>query len=872
MTRTSRTVRTYRYVGPDGRELKRVETTTKTIDDDGTEKTEVQVTEDPGFPPEARPSGALPPGCWDMSGQSDATDQPTTQPDSGLSDDAFGSNFDSKFSHQDFPDRPMGFGLSGGSGWGFPGRDIDIGWRDSWDGGSSGGDSRRPFTNGDHKPLPSRGMSDRSMKIHNGLPVAEKKGAKSGWGQRESVVKPSIAVQGKNYDDIKAQCLAKGALWEDDEFPATDRSLFYSRRPNKKFEWKRPGEICDDPQLFVEGASRFDVQQGELGDCWLLAAVASLTCSKQLMHRIVPKQSFSDGYAGIFHFQFWQYGEWVDVVVDDRLPTYYNRLVFLHSKENNEFWSALLEKAYAKLHGSYEALKGGSQAEAMEDFTGGLTERFDLNNPPKNLLNIMLKGFQMGSLMGCALDAGGEIEGKGPMGLITGHAYSITSVNMVDIKTSRTEGKIPLVRVRNPWGNEAEWTGSWSDKSREWALISESQREELGLTFDDDGEFWMSYQDFCKYFTTLELCSLGPSSMSADDELAKNKWATKQESGQWMRRVNAGGCRNFLDTFWTNPQYHVVTIDPDDDDDDDLCTVIIGLMQKDRRKKREEGLDMLTIGYCIYKLKEPVSGNLDLNFFKYNASFAKSPTFINTREVCGRHKLPPGEYVIVPSTFSPNEEADFLLRIFSEKAADANSVDEDTGYDESKRTVSVPPADPAVVDKLRSTFEKISGDDMEVDAYELKDILNAAYGQDFKFDGFSLETCRSMVALMDYDHSGKLGFDEFQALWNSLREWKGVFKKYDADKSGYFNSYELRKALGASGFTLSNATFRCLVLRFANQKGEIEFDDFVLCAVRLKSMYDFYNNHLSNNTFNAAKDGSKASFALDEFVQNGIYS
>ena len=39
------------------------------------------------------------------------------------------------------------------------------------------------------------------------------------------------------------------------------------------------------------------------------------------------------------------------------------------------------------------------------------------------------------------------------------------------------------------------------------------------------------------------------------------------------------------------------------------------------------------------------------------------------------------------------------------------------------------------------------------------------------------------------------------------------------------------------GFKLSNATFRCLVLRFANQEGNIEFDDFVLCAVRLKSMY-----------------------------------
>lgn len=58
-----------------------------------------------------------------------------------------------------------------------------------------------------------------------------------------------------------------------------------------------------------------------------------------------------------------------------------------------------------------------------------------------------------------------------------------------------------------------------------------------------------------------------------------------------------------VDTFWTNPQYRVAVTDPDDDDEDDLCTVIIGLMQKDRRKKREEGLDMLTIGYCIYKVQ-----------------------------------------------------------------------------------------------------------------------------------------------------------------------------------------------------------------------------------------------------------------------------
>uniref|UniRef100_A0AC34QKD3 Calpain catalytic domain-containing protein n=1 Tax=Panagrolaimus sp. JU765 TaxID=591449 RepID=A0AC34QKD3_9BILA len=470
----------------------------------------------------------------------------------------------------------------------------------------------------------------------------------------------------------RQRCLNERRLFEDPEFPAQDSSLYFSQRPRQRIEWKRPSEITDDPQLIVSGQSRFDVVQGALGDCWLLAAAANLTLRDELFYRVVPPdQSFTENYAGIFHFQFWRYGHWVDVVIDDRLPTSDGELIYMHSDEQNEFWSALLEKAYAKLYGSYEALKGGSISEAMEDFTGGLVEYFDVKKVPKeHLLAIFVRGFQMGSLFGCSIDADpASFEAKTSTGLVRGHAYSVTGLQTVH----GPYGETVLLRIRNPWGNEAEWNGAWSDDAPEWNYISPEQRHQMNFVQRNDGEFWMSFDDFYANFEEVENCNLGPDVMNEISQMTgvdaareATEWTNFQVDGAWSSNVGtAGGCRNYIDSFPNNPQYGTWFTIPDGSvEHDGKCTIIAAVLQKYRRELRPEGLDSLPIGFLVYELETRLQQRLSREYFEMHKPVAKNPTFINLREVTARFRLPPGSYVIIPSTFEPNDDAEFLLRVY----------------------------------------------------------------------------------------------------------------------------------------------------------------------------------------------------------------
>lgn len=71
-----------------------------------------------------------------------------------------------------------------------------------------------------------------------------------------------------------------------------------------------------------------------------------------------------------------------EVVIDDFLPCRRGKLVFTKSKNENEFWCSLLEKAYAKFYGCYDVLTGGNLADALLDVSGGVPETINLKKTP----------------------------------------------------------------------------------------------------------------------------------------------------------------------------------------------------------------------------------------------------------------------------------------------------------------------------------------------------------------------------------------------------------------------------------------------------------------------------------------------------------
>ncbi|KAI0128818.1 calpain family cysteine protease [Xylariales sp. AK1849] len=324
--------------------------------------------------------------------------------------------------------------------------------------------------------------------------------------------------------------------------------------------------IFESPQFTVNGYSSSDIKQGANGDCWWLAAVATIAHRKDLMEKVCVVR---DEECGVYGFVFQREGEWVSTIVDDNLylsetdfdhygdvydstgkkarlhrkrnQTGSEALYFARCEDPNETWLPILEKAYAKVHGDYEAISGGWPGEAVEDMTGGVTTTVASNRvlSKDKLWKELVNG---GGEFVFALAAMGTGWDWQRSGLALGHAYSILQSRE---EVDEDGNKVRLVQIRNPWGERldngvGEWNGPWSDGSREWTPY---WLKKMDHKFGDDGLFWMSFKDMLDTFMFIHRTRLFDERWTVVQQwtAANVSWVTGYLQTKFQIEVNKAG-------------------------------------------------------------------------------------------------------------------------------------------------------------------------------------------------------------------------------------------------------------------------------------------------------------------------------------------
>lgn len=241
------------------------------------------------------------------------------------------------------------------------------------------------------------------------------------------------------------------------------------------------------------------MQQGRLGNCYFLAAISACGIGESdSLIRDLCIEDCSD--LGLYGVKFFIHGKWVTVVIDDLFPCVPDHMggwkpIFASPKSHAEqqegimeTWSMIFEKAWAKLHLSYEVTAGGHTGDTHNYLTGGSVMSFEFDETPKDKLwEVMVNSLKDENMFVSAAGVSDADGSARDIGLITGHAYSV-------LKAVEASNGVKLVQIRNPWGS-TEWLGDYSDEDSIWT--PELSRE-CGHMVQNDGTFFMTLNDFCK--------------------------------------------------------------------------------------------------------------------------------------------------------------------------------------------------------------------------------------------------------------------------------------------------------------------------------------------------------------------------------------
>ena len=325
----------------------------------------------------------------------------------------------------------------------------------------------------------------------------------------------NIPVDNSNYPYFKGKKpqLGSGKFTDNDFYPSneiinkTNYNPHFSHCENEHIDtsgisWKRATEVLGTVQLFKDKIEYNDVNQGQIGDCYLISTIASICRNPHLIQSIFRSKSADP--RGFYEVYYYEGGKKYIMFVDDYFPYRSSYGKFYFAQPNGaEIWVLIIEKVLAKYEGGYCNIVGGICSQTLEFLTGCITKDYR-NLSDSNTWNSILSAINRGDVICCGSPSDGISDKNcSARGIHYGHAYSI-----LDAKEYKSGGRtLKLLQVRNPWG-KGEWKGDYSDSSHLWTpelkkLCNYDQSSK------EDGRFWMTIQDFAQEFEDLTICSCG---------------------------------------------------------------------------------------------------------------------------------------------------------------------------------------------------------------------------------------------------------------------------------------------------------------------------------------------------------------------------
>ncbi|KAF7995243.1 hypothetical protein HCN44_004715 [Aphidius gifuensis] len=626
-----------------------------------------------------------------------------------------------------------------------------------------------------------------------------------------------IEFQQQDFDDLKKHAFISNTKFEDDQFLVEPLTVSY--------QLLRPTEIVDDPVFFLQqNNKRFHVKQGMLGNCWFVVGLVHLQNYPNLFKFIVQPndQTF---HAGIFHFRFWQAGTWVDVVIDDRLPTTERKLVYASSGYPNEFWPALIEKAYAKLlYRSYEKLKGGFSRISMQDFSGGISELVLVDDK-------LLDTFDFAKKTPTMLSASTDNKAHTTeFGLEIFHAYAITEVK--EVTGININNKLILLRIYNPHGQSSNrYFGNIKH-----IISKETIRSQLKIGVD--GESWILYNDFIKHFEFLEICNLTPNLLIGDVYYRSNKVQIKlllsEIKGKFMGGTNSKEITyNF---FKINPQYRVVLTKRDQGNA--RCKILIGVSLK-RRHDLEQVSETLIYFYIFSVFDDEIIG-VPKPLSSCGKTCIKIGPLGAKGQVSAHFSLQVGTYYIIPFVERTFKGANFHLQILSEHDNILEVYDRDIKM-------------PQMNKKLKNLLTNTNLNEIDLELYlkitsdltiNFKDLYNI-----LKNDKLSLN--KNCYIAQELDDTFVLDLEllakkilvpqrklSYLTIAKTILITQEVIENYgEEDFPGYIKTNFILTVLKRNGYFINMNIYNAIYTLFKNPDGLVHLNDFMLIVFAIKNKF-----------------------------------